>query len=112
MDNCIFCKIIRGEIPSQKVFENEGYFAFRDIHPQAKTHVLVIPKTHVKNVLEADEALLGGLFHTAAQVARQEGLNEGFRLVTNCGKHGAQSVEHLHVHVLGGEQLGEDMRGK
>ena len=76
MDNCIFCKIIRGEIPSQKVFENERYFAFRDIHPQAKTHVLVIPKTHVKNVLEADEALLGGLFHTAAQVARQEGLNE------------------------------------
>ena len=64
MDNCIFCKIIRGEIPSQKVFENERYFAFRDIHPQAKTHVLVIPKTHVKNVLEADEALLGGLFHT------------------------------------------------
>lgn len=112
MDNCIFCKILRGEIPSQKVYEDEKCYAFRDIHPQAKEHVLVIPRQHVRNVAEASPELLGTVFHTAAKVAGLLGLSEGFRLVTNCGKHGAQSVEHLHVHVLGGEQLGEDMNGK
>ena len=112
MDNCIFCKILRGEIPSTKVYEDEKYYAFRDINPQAKEHILVIPKCHVKNVAQADEALLGGLFYIAARIAENLGLNEGFRLITNCGKHGAQSVEHLHVHILGGEQLGEDMNGK
>ena len=112
MENCIFCKILNGEIPSNKVYEDEKYYAFRDINPQAKEHILVIPRQHVKNVAQADAELLGGLFYTAARVAEQIGLTEGFRLVTNCGKHGAQSVEHLHVHILGGEQLGEDMNGK
>lgn len=112
MDNCLFCRIIRGEIPSSKVYEDDKTFAFRDINPQAKTHVLVVPKTHYANVTEcagADPELAGYLLAVCAKVAEQEGLKNGFRLVTNNGKDACQSVEHMHVHVLGGEQLSDGM---
>ena len=111
MDDCLFCKIIRGEIPSTKVFENDVAYAFKDVNPQAPVHVLIVPKTHVANVLEgADAGLMDGLMRAAAQVAREQGLEEnGFRLITNCGRDGAQSVKHLHLHLLGGKQLSETM---
>ncbi len=111
MDDCIFCKIARGEIPSSKVYENDRVFAFRDIHPQAPVHVLVIPKEHVSNILEGvANGMTADLMEAVAQVAKLEGIEEsGFRVITNCGKDGAQSVQHLHFHVLGGRQLPEQM---
>lgn len=109
MDDCIFCRIAAGEVPSQKLYEDERVLAFRDVSPQAPTHVLVIPKEHTPNAatcVASDPALLGQLFARAAQLAIELGLqDEGFRLVTNCGTHGAQSVEHFHIHILGGAQL-------
>ena len=111
MDDCLFCKIIRGDIPSAKVFENDDVFAFRDINPQAPVHVLIVPKKHVANLLEGAEAgIMDSLMRAAAEIARQQGLAEnGFRLITNCGRDGAQSVNHLHFHLLGGKQLSESM---
>lgn len=108
MENCLFCKIICGEIPSNKVYEDETVFAFRDINPQAPTHVLVIPKTHVNSVAEAtDPALMGKVVLAAASIARQEGLEEGgYRLVCNHGPNAGQTVFHIHVHLLGGRSLG------
>ncbi len=108
MPDCIFCKIANGSIPSSKVYEDDNYFAFRDISPAAPVHVLVIPKQHVANVLEgaAVPSLIEGLMEVAAKVARQEGLEEsGFRLVVNTGDDGGQSVHHLHLHILGGRKL-------
>ncbi len=108
MSDCIFCKIANGSIPSAKVYEDDRYYAFRDISPAAPVHVLVIPKQHVANVLEgaAEPGLMEGLMAAAAAIARQEGLEEnGFRLVVNTGEDGGQSVLHLHVHVLGGRKL-------
>ena len=105
----VFQKIIDGEIPAEKVYEDEFVLAFRDIQPQAPVHVLVIPKKPIVSVAHAeanDEALLGKLLLAAAQVARMEGLeSSGYRLVTNIGTHGGQSVDHLHVHVFGGRQM-------
>ena len=111
MDDCLFCKIIAGKIPSAKVFENDKVFAFKDINPQAPVHVLIVPKTHVANVLEGVEAgVTEDVLKAAAQIAREQGLAEnGFRLITNCGRDGAQSVQHLHFHLLGGKQLSETM---
>ena len=111
MDDCLFCKIIRGEIPGDKVFENDKVFAFRDIHPQAPVHILIVPKTHVANVLEgAEKGVVADVIAAAAQIAREQGLAEnGFRLITNCGRDGAQTVQHLHFHLLGGKQLSEEM---
>ena len=108
MENCLFCKIIRGEIPSDKVYENEFVYAFRDIHPQAPTHVLLIPKTHVASLNEADrlpERTLIECIRAIPAVAKQEGLENGYRVISNCGDDACQSVKHLHFHVLGGEQL-------
>jgi len=110
MQDCISCKIARGEIPSNKVFEDETTLAFFDIAPQAEKHVLVIPKRHYAHLDEAergmDDATLAHLFRTAAQVARGLGLHkDGYRLVSNCGAHACQSVPHLHLHILGGNQL-------
>lgn len=108
MENCIFCRIAAGEIPSAKVYEDEHCYAFRDIHPAAPVHVLVIPKRHVADVMEgaAVPGLTEALFAAAARVAAQEGLEEGgFRLVVNTGENGGQSVGHLHVHILGGRLL-------
>ncbi len=109
MDSCIFCKIASGAIPSAKVYEDDAVFAFRDIHPAAPTHILVVPKQHVDNVLQASAVpgLLDRVMQAAAAIAKQEGLEaKGFRLVVNTGSDGGQSVEHLHVHILGGRELG------
>jgi len=109
MADCIFCKIVAGDIPSTRVLEDEHLIAFRDTQPAAPVHVLVIPRRHVASVgaLSADDAdLAGRLLVAAGEVARREGIAEsGFRVVANTGAHGAQSVDHLHLHVLGGRQL-------
>jgi histidine triad (HIT) family protein len=108
-DDCIFCKIVAGEIPAAKVFEDERALAFRDINPQAPTHALVIPRAHIASLNEAaesDEALLGHLLVVAARVAREAGHAEGgFRTVVNTGAAAGQTVFHIHVHVLGGRPL-------
>lgn len=109
MADCIFCKIAAGEIPSTKVYEDEQVLAFRDLDPQAPTHVLLIPKEHIASAAEIDESnsgVVAKIFEAAAKVARQEGLDNGFRIVNNCGKDGMQSVQHLHFHLLGGKQMG------
>lgn len=107
--DCIFCKIVAGEIPSSKVYEDENVLAFRDINPLAPVHVLVIPKRHLASVAELDPAdpLLGQLMDAIHKVAAATGLTEsGYRVVTNVGKDSGQVVFHLHLHVLGGQTLG------
>jgi histidine triad (HIT) family protein len=108
-DDCLFCRIIRGEIPADVVAEGESWLAFRDIQPQAPVHVLVIPRRHVESVdsLDAEDGdLAGELMLAAAEVARIEGIDEsGFRAVTNVGERAGQSVFHLHIHVLGGRRM-------
>jgi len=109
MADCLFCKIANGEIPADKAGESENVLAFRDINPQAPTHVLLIPKAHVADsAAQLDgghAALLGELFGLAARIAKDEGLDQGWRLVTNIGEHGGQTVDHLHVHLLGGRAM-------
>ena len=108
--DCLFCKIIEGSIPCTKVYEDDRVFAFRDINPQAKVNILLTPKKHMRNILECDAETAAALTAAIANVAAQEGLTEnGFRVISNCGKHGCQSVDHLHVHLVGGEQLSEKM---
>ncbi len=113
MENCLFCSIIAGTIPSTKVYEDEKTFAFRDIHPMAKTHVLVVPKTHVSSVADSADVpdeVLAACLRTCAKVAEIEGIrSSGFRVVSNAGPDACQSVPHLHFHVLGGQQLTESM---
>jgi len=110
MNDCLFCKIIAGEIPSAKVYENDRVYAFRDINPQAPVHVLIVPKKHMANILECDAETAAALTETVRDIAKQEGVAEsGFRLISNCGHDGAQSVNHLHVHLLGGKALPEKM---
>ena len=112
MENCLFCKIVKGDIPSTKVYEDELVLAFRDIAPQAPTHILVIPKTHIGSVAEItaeNSAVVAHIFQVIPQIAAKEGLEKGFRVVSNCGEHGCQSVKHLHFHILGGAQLTEKM---
>lgn len=108
-ENCLFCKIIEGEIPSKIVYEDDVCIAFEDIHPQAPTHVLIIPHEHIGSLAEADEShkdTLGHLLLTAAEIARDEGFAErGFRTVINTNEQGGQTVFHLHVHLLGGRQF-------
>jgi len=109
MTDCIFCKIIAGEIPSQKVYEDENIYAFRDIAPQAPVHILVVPKEHIESAakLEADTAHMAAqCFEAIAEIATGEGLADGFRVITNAGEAGGQTVPHLHFHVLGGKTLG------
>lgn len=110
MKDCLFCKIVSGEVPGDLVLDERDVLAFRDINPQAPVHVLVIPKVHLKDVTEVSGAggdLLGSLLSAALRVAEQEGLAEsGWRLVTNVGDEGGQRVWHLHFHVLGGRQMG------
>jgi histidine triad (HIT) family protein len=112
MENCLFCKIMKGEIPSTKVYEDEYTFAFRDINPQMPTHVLVIPKKHVSGLSEVDglsDREIAACLQAVKTVAQQEGLAEGYRVISNCGPHACQSVPHLHFHVLGGAQMSEKM---
>lgn len=110
MDDCIFCKIVAGDIPSKKVYEDDNWFAFRDIEPCAPVHVLVIPKHHVKNILALDEDSnknFADFFLVVKKIAQQEGLEEsGFRLVVNTGEKAGQSVFHFHAHIIGGKDLG------
>ncbi len=113
MDNdCLFCRIIAGDIPSSKVYEDELCYAFRDINPQAPVHILVVPKKHIGScgeLTEADGALLGRLFAVIAAIARQEGLENGWRVVSNVGPDAGQTVPHLHFHILGGQRLSDRM---
>lgn len=112
MCDCLFCKIIAGDVPSNKVYEDETVLAFRDINPQAPTHVLVIPKTHIRNVSEINAenaAVAAHCLEVVAKVAESEGLTGGFRVVSNCGADASQTVNHLHFHVLGGKQLSVEM---
>lgn len=110
MEDCLFCKIIKGEVPSNKVYEDEEFLAFHDINPAAPIHILVIPKKHIKSVAELekeDEVVMGKLFTVINKIAEQEGFKEeGYRIINNCGKNGGQEVMHLHFHILGGRELG------
>jgi histidine triad (HIT) family protein len=107
MSDCLFCKMVAGEIKPDVVYETDDILAFRDIHPRAPTHVLIIPKRHIPTLDDLDDAGLGGALLLAVQtVARQEGLeNQGYRTVINCRSHGGQEVYHLHLHLLGGRQM-------
>jgi len=112
MSDCLFCKIIAGAIPSTKVYEDEIVFAFRDINPQAPTHILVIPKTHISgcNGVNADNsAVVAHIFEVIPQIAQAEGLENGYRVVSNCGPDAGQTVPHLHFHILGGKTLNLEM---
>ena len=106
-DNCLFCRIVRGEIPSTQVGESDGAIAFRDVNPQAPTHVLVIPRAHVGSLAAADDSsMLGEVLSLAASVAKSEGLEgDGYRVVINNGRNAGQAVDHLHLHVLGGRRM-------
>ena len=109
MADCIFCKIIAGDIPSQRVYEDESVFAFRDISPQAPVHILIVPKEHVASTAELTESnshLVAKCFEAIAKIAGSEGLDSGFRVITNSGPDGGQTVFHLHFHLLGGRALG------
>lgn len=113
MSDCLFCKIIGGEIPSKKVYEDESCYAFEDISPQARVHILLIPKKHIASISDAtadDQALLGHLMLCAGKIAKQMDVDQsGYRLITNRGDDARQSVKHLHLHILGGEVLSEKM---
>ena len=107
-DNCIFCKIIKGEIPSQKVYEDDFMLVFKDIEPKAKVHLLAVPKMHFKLISEADEEELEAIAHMLSvipEVAAKNGFANGYRLVINQGDDAGQTVFHLHIHILGGEEL-------
>ena len=109
MSDCLFCKLVAGEIPCTEVFSNDSYLAFRDIAPQAPTHILVIPKKHISGLSElnvSDIEIIGGLMTTAVEIAKEEGLvPNGYRFVINNGQDGGQTVGHLHLHILGGRAL-------
>ena len=110
--NCLFCAIASGDIPSTKVYEDSEILAFRDINPQAPTHVLVIPKAHIPSVdgISAENsAVIAKIFETIPKIAASEGLTKGYRVVSNCGDDACQSVKHLHFHILGGKQLAGEM---
>jgi len=107
--DCIFCKIVSGEIPSAKVYEDDKVVAFNDLEPQAPVHVLIIPKQHIASMAEIDErnsAVVAHIFEVAAIIAKEKGLDDGFRVVSNCGESAGQSVKHLHFHLMGGREFG------
>ena len=109
---CLFCTIIAGEIPSTKVYEDETVYAFRDINPQAPTHVLVVPKTHIEDcngITAENSAVIAHIFEVIPQIAKAEGLANGYRVVSNCGPDAGQTVQHLHFHILGGKALALEM---
>ena len=107
--DCLFCKIIAGEIPSTKVYEDDDVYAFRDINPIAPVHVLIIPKKHISGASEINadnSAVVAKIFEAAAKIAKQEGCPDSFRVVTNCGEDAGQTVHHLHFHLLAGVKMG------
>lgn len=110
--DCLFCKIIAGEIPSSKVYENEYVYAFRDINPMAPVHVLVVPKEHIccaDEVSENNSIYVAKIFEAIPTIAKELGLTNGYRIINNCGEDGCQSVKHLHFHILGGKKLPETL---
>ncbi len=110
--DCLFCKIVAGEIPSTKVYEDEKVLAFRDINPQAPTHILVIPKDHIASVAEVtgeNSDIVAHIFEAIPRIAREEGLMNGYRVDSNCGADAGQTVHHLHFHILGGRELTLEM---
>ena len=110
--NCLFCKIIAGQIPSSKVYEDDLVYAFRDIAPQAPTHVLVVPKAHIPDcngITAENSAVVAHIFQVIPQIAAAEGLTGGYRVVSNCGADAGQTVAHLHFHILGGKALSLEM---
>ena len=112
MENCLFCKIVAGDIPSTKVYEDELVLAFRDIAPQAPTHILVVPKVHIESmngITEENAAVVAHIFTVIPRIASEEGLEKGYRVVSNCGSDAGQTVFHLHFHILGGKQLALEM---
>ena len=112
MANCIFCMIAEGTIPSTKVYEDDRILAFRDINPMAPTHILVIPKEHIPSVdgiTAENSAVVAHIFEVIPQIAKAENLENGYRVVSNCGEHAGQTVHHLHFHILGGKQLSLEM---
>ena len=112
MENCLFCKIIAGDIPSTKVYEDETVLAFRDINPLAPVHVLVVPKLHVKDpdgITAENSGVIAHIFEVIPQIARAEGLENGYRVISTCSPDYGQMVPHLHFHILGGRALGADM---
>ena len=112
MENCLFCKIVAGVIPSAKVYEDDSILAFRDINPQAPVHVLVIPKVHIQDtdgVTAENSAVIAHIFEVIPQIAKAEGLVNGYRVISNCGPDSGQMVPHLHFHVLGGKALSAEM---
>ena len=112
MENCLFCKIAAGVIPSTKVYEDDSVLAFRDIAPQAPTHILVIPKAHISGcdgVTAENSQVVAHIFQVIPQIAKEEGLVNGYRVVSNCGDDAGQTVHHLHFHILGGKKLALEM---
>ena len=110
--DCIFCKIANGEIPSKKVYEDDKIVSFYDLNPQAKIHILVIPKNHIAcadEICEDNSGIIAHIFVKIPEIAKLAGINNGYRVITNCGEDGCQSVKHLHFHVIGGEKLSEKM---
>ena len=108
MENCLFCKIIRGELPSTKVYEDETILAFRDIAPQAATHVLVVPKAHIEDcngITAENSAVIAHIFEVIPEIAKAEGLVNGYRVASNTGADSGQTVPHLHFHILGGKAM-------
>ena len=109
---CLFCKIVCGTIPSQKVYEDELIYAFNDINPQAPVHILIVPKQHIgcaDEINKNNSSVVSHIFETIHVIAAQVGLNNGYRVITNCGDDGCQSVKHLHFHLIGGAKLSEQM---
>ena len=112
MTNCLFCKIVAGDIPSTKVYEDDLVLAFRDIAPQAPTHILVVPKAHIADcngITAENSAVVAHIFTVIPQIAKAEGLDGGYRVVSNCGDDAGQTVHHLHFHILGGKKLALEM---
>ncbi len=112
MSDCIFCKIVTGEIGSSKVYEDDKIVAFKDINPMAPIHILVIPKEHIENVMQVNKSnsgIIAHIFETIPKIAKENGLSEGFRIVSNCNEIAGQSVFHLHFHLLGGKKLSLEM---
>ena len=106
--DCVFCSIVAGKIPSTPVYQDELVYAFPDLHPQAPVHVLIVPREHIRSLDDSDaekRALLGHLLGSAVEVARQKGLGSGYRVVVNTGENGGQTVDHLHLHLLGGRSM-------
>lgn len=109
MEDCLFCKIIAGEIPSTKVYEDELVYAFKDISPQAPFHVVIVPKIHISSTLEINESnskYIAAIYEAVAKIAKDNNITNGFRVVNNCGEDGGQTVGHLHFHMLAGRLLG------